>query len=88
MTALVTQRLAAWDADRARSAFRSSLDSLVAPQERRLVALAALGAGEERKWISNVLSEYEENAVVLHLIEDRAWTPVPSVPDFSSVAAE
>ena len=84
MTALVTQRLAAWDPARARSAFRSALGYLVAPQERRLVALAALSAGEERKWVANVLSEYEENAVVLDVIEDRAWTPLVPVPDFAS----
>lgn len=87
-TALVTQRLAAWDAPRARSLFRSSLDLLAAPQERRLVALAALAAGEERKWVANVLSEYEENALVLQMIRGRSWTPFSSVPDFSSSAAE
>lgn len=84
MTALITQRLAAWDQDRARATFRANLDSLQTPMERRLVALAALAAGEERKWIADALSEYEENAVVLDLIRDRAWMPVSAVSDFAS----
>lgn len=84
LTALITQRLAAWDSKRARNAFRAHLDSFAAPQERRLVALAALAAGEERKWITNVLSEYEENGLALQVIQDRSWAPIPAIPDFAS----
>jgi hypothetical protein len=85
--ALATQRLAAWSPGEARAVFRAILDRADHPLERRLLALAAHSAGEERDWIKRALSEYEENKEVLLVIEDRAWTPVKAVPDFAASAA-
>jgi hypothetical protein len=82
MTALAAQRLAAWDPDTARLLFRGLLPSLSHPQERRILALAAHNAGEERRWIRQVLTEYEENAATLAMLVDRNFAPVPPGADF------
>jgi hypothetical protein len=87
-SALVTQRLSSWDKDRARDLFRAVLDTFSAPLERRLLALAAHAAGEERTWIRRALSEYEENAVVLQMLEESSWAPVKAIADFSASEEE
>lgn len=88
MTALATQRLVAWDVARAREVLRANLAQMSAPAERRLVALAGLAAKEEKRWIRGVLAEYEENSLLLKIIEERGWKPFPAEPDFAASSSE
>jgi hypothetical protein len=54
-----------------------------APHHRRVVALAALAAGEDRTWVARLLGEFRENAPTLQFLKDRNFAPVPAQADFS-----
>lgn len=69
------QRLAAWDPDTARGVFREAAKRANHPFERRALALAALGAGEERGFVRSLLKEFEENVITLSMLEDRNFKP-------------
>jgi hypothetical protein len=81
--ALAAQRLAAWNRDDARALFRSIGDRLAHPAERRIIALAALNAGEEHGWVRRLVGEHRENAPVAAFLEERHYAPVPFVADFA-----
>jgi hypothetical protein len=81
--ALAAQRSAAWDKDRARQAIREAAKTANHPLQRRVLALAALAAGEERGFIRSILSEYEQNDTTLRMIEDRRFRPVAVKSDFA-----
>ena len=81
LTALAAQRLAAWDSDEARSVFRSTAEVSGDPQVRRVLALAAANAGEDRAAIRSMLGEFEENVVTARMLEDRKFR-VPTKGDF------
>jgi hypothetical protein len=76
------QRLSVWDRDTARSLFREVAKKSAHPLQRRVIALAALNAGEERGFVRNVLSEFEENAPTLALLEHRYFRPLDVSADY------
>jgi hypothetical protein len=82
MTALVAQRVAAWEPDLARAAIRAAVDRAHHPLIRRVLALGAIGAGEERDLIRRWLNEFEETSMTLAMLEDRGWK-VPVAKDFA-----
>ncbi len=84
LLALSAQRLAAWRPVLARDHLRELAKVADHPQERRIIALAAATAGEEKTFIRQVLSEYEENRITLDLLEARGFKPVDPAPDFGS----
>jgi hypothetical protein len=79
---LCAQRLAAWDPDDARFAIRDAAERADHPLERRALALAALNAGEERALARGLLTEFEENAVTLEMMEARNFTAVNPKLDY------
>lgn len=83
VTAVAAQRVAAWDPPSARAIIRERLAKVDHPLQRRVLALAALEAGEEARYIRTVLSQNEDNAVTLEFLKDRSFRPVRSVSDFS-----
>ncbi|MGH3876519.1 MAG: RNA-directed DNA polymerase [Actinophytocola sp.] len=82
--ALAAQRLASWDAEKAREVIRAVLPHADHPHERRVLGLAALLASDERQFIREILREYEENAVTLRVIERRKFRPIKPAPDFGA----
>jgi hypothetical protein len=84
LLALTAQRLASWDADRARDVIHAILPRADHPHERRVLGLAAVAAREERDFIRSILKEYEENTVTLSLIEASDFRPLRLSPDFSA----
>ena len=64
------QRLAVWSPDEARALFRDVVQRTENPQLRRILALAALSAGEQRGWVARLLSEFRENALTLKFLEE------------------
>lgn len=84
LLALGAQRLAAWDSRQARDVLHDLVRVADHPQERRIIALAGVAAGEETRFIRRVLSEYEENQLLLAMLEDRGFRAVDPVPDFSA----
>ena len=82
LTALGAQRLAAWRAPDAAYILREAATLSDNPLHRRVLALASLQAGESRPVVRRMLSEFEENAVTLHMLEDRRFRPPKSSADF------
>jgi hypothetical protein len=82
MFALAAQRLAAWRPNSARLLFRELAGSCHHPQERRILALAGLNAGEERAWAAGLLREHVENRSILEFLEGRNFVPVAPGADF------
>jgi hypothetical protein len=82
MVALAAQRLATWDSARARQLFREAGKHSANPHVRRILALAGLAADEEVNWIRAMLSEFEETAITLEMLEERGFASLPTVKDF------
>jgi hypothetical protein len=82
MFALAAQRLAAWRPDAARLLFRELAGSCHHPQERRILALAGLNAGEERAWAAGLLREHVENRSILEFLQARNFIAVAPGADF------
>jgi hypothetical protein len=80
--AVASQRLASWDPDLARQAIRAGIDEAQHPLHRRVLALAAVRAGEERDLVRDWLSEFEETSVTLQMLTDQGWN-LPIKADFS-----
>lgn len=79
LTALGAQRLAASDTGDVRYTIREAATLSDNPMQRRVLALGALQAGESRLVVRRILSEFEENAVTLEMLEDRGFRrPKPS----------
>jgi hypothetical protein len=70
LLALAAQRLASWDPGRARSAISSALEHRTNPQEIRVLALAALTAGESKYMVRKWLKQEDANAPTLHMLEE------------------
>lgn len=83
LVAVAAQRLAAWQPVAARDLLRETARDAVDPLERRILALAALGAGEDRSIIARVLGEFEDNRVTLAMLQERHFQHVPANPDFA-----
>lgn len=73
LLALAAQRMAAWSKDDALSLFRELGERSDNPQFRRVVALAAIGAGEDRAAVRSLLGEFEENVVTARMLEERRF---------------
>jgi hypothetical protein len=82
LTAVTAQRLAAWDASAARAVIRERLKKVDHPIQRRVLALAALEAGEEPRFVRAVLSQFEDNVPTLEFLDDRSFKKVNAVKDF------
>jgi hypothetical protein len=82
LTALFAQRLSVWEPELARTAIRAALEREGHPLQRRVLALAAIGANEERDLVRKALAQYEETAVTLAMLDDNGWD-VPSKADFT-----
>ncbi|MGH9194167.1 MAG: RNA-directed DNA polymerase [Acidimicrobiia bacterium] len=69
VAALASQRLASWDSDTARQAIREAAKTANHPLHRRILALAALIAGEKRAFIRGLLREFRQNDLTLRALE-------------------
>jgi hypothetical protein len=83
LLAVSVQRLAAWNPEEARSVIRELARHADHPQVRRVLALAALNAGEGRPWVERLLQEFRENAVTLNYLQDRNFKAVRAQADFT-----
>ncbi len=82
LAALAGERLASWAPDTARVAIREAARDASHPQLRRVLALAGLAAGEERRFIRRLLGEFEENAVTLQMLENTNFRALRVAADF------
>jgi hypothetical protein len=80
------QRLAAWDPGTARAVFRAAAEKAHHPFERRSLGLAALNANDERGFVRQLLGEYEENSILLELLEDQGWHSLSVTKDYDGRA--
>jgi hypothetical protein len=80
--ALGAQRLAAWDKGEARVVIREAAKRNDHPLARRVLALAALSAGDDRTFIRGLLSEFEENRATLTMLKDRNFKKLKVRGDF------
>ena len=82
---VAAQRLSAWRRDEARLALRDSAVSVGHPFATRSLALAALHAGEVAKVVRQLLSQHEENAIILAMLEEYGFDTeaVPVSADFA-----
>ncbi|WP_326950969.1 RNA-directed DNA polymerase [Amycolatopsis sp. NBC_01307] len=84
LMALTAQRLAFWDSERARDVICELLLEVDNPHERRVLSLTLLHVAKERKLIRRSLSDFEENALTLRMIEDGNFQPFNVSADFSA----
>ena len=82
VVALASQRVASWDPDLARQAIREAAQTAAHPLHRRILALAALTAGEKRAFTRSILREFEENALTLRVLEDTGFRKPKVKADF------
>lgn len=83
LVSLAAQRLAAWDKKESRSVLRAAASGSADPHIRRVLALAATSAGEERAVVRSMLNEFEENLPTLRMLEQRRFR-VAANPDFAA----
>ncbi len=81
--ALAAQRLASWRPAAARDVIRDAVRRATHPLERRVLALAALHANDERAFVRRLLSEFEENQPTLFALEDSGYRALDVVPDYT-----
>lgn len=84
LLSVAIQRLAAWDAAKARQAAQEASRTSDHPLARRSLALASIGAGQERHVVRKLLGEFEENAQTLAMLEATNWTAPKLVADFAA----
>ena len=84
LLAVAANRLGAWDPDEARDAFREGYRRSSTPHARRVLALAALGAGERRTRLKEWLSADPENAPTLAMLETYGWKGPKVQHDFAN----
>lgn len=82
LTSLVASRLAKWDKSVARSAIREAQSRADHPLQRRALALAAITAEEEQHIVRQALQEFEENKVILDMLDQTRWRPPQLTKDF------
>jgi Reverse transcriptase (RNA-dependent DNA polymerase) len=82
LTALASQRLASSEGTNARFILRETAASSDSPMQKRVLALASLQASESRPVVRRILSEFEENAVTLEMLEERGFRPPKPVSDY------
>jgi hypothetical protein len=84
LLAVATQRLGEWEPEEARDAYREGYRRASTPHARRVLALAALGAGESRTKVKAWLSTDRENAATLAMLESYGWSGPKVQTDFAS----
>jgi len=83
LLAVASQRLGIWDAGAARDAYREGYRRSSTPHARRVLALAAIGAGETRTKVKSWLSTDRENAPTLAMLESYGWNGPKVQQDFA-----
>lgn len=73
LLALAAQRLTAWDPPEGRAASRDGIKRASTPHARRILALAALGAGETRTTVRKWLRQDKENYPTLRMLESEGY---------------
>jgi hypothetical protein len=84
LLAVAANRLAAWDPTEARAVIREAISSTSHPQPRRVLALAALQAGESRATIRKWLRQEDENDLTLRLLSHYNFAPPKVNADFAN----
>jgi hypothetical protein len=79
---LAAERTAAWLGQKARAVFREAIERSNHPFERRAIALAAIGLGEEKPLVEKWLDEFPETNVTAKFLRSRNFRPVPTIADF------
>lgn len=82
LLSVASQRLASWDPRTAIDVIRAKVDTVEHPHERRVLALALVAAGDDRRVIRRILADFEENALTMRAIERNQFRPFPFSPDF------
>jgi hypothetical protein len=82
MLAVSSQRLSGWDEPAARDACRYAQQRAPHPHARRIIALAAAGAGETRATLRRWLKADHENYPTLRTLEDSGFKPPKVRKDF------
>lgn len=82
--ALAAQRVAEWDPAEYRAVARAAIRTAENPHARRVLALAALQAGEGRAMAKRWLSVHPDNALTLAMLEDRSFVPPKVVADYAA----
>jgi len=83
LLAVAAQRMSEWDRDEARDAYREGYRRSATPHARRVLALAALKAGESRTTVKAWLSMDVENAPTLAMLESFGWNGPKVQADFA-----
>jgi hypothetical protein len=83
VVAVAAHRLATWQPAAARDLLRETARRAADGLERRILALAALVAGEDRGIVDGLLGELEENQVTLLMLRDRHFKPPNTSKDFA-----
>jgi hypothetical protein len=84
LLAVAAYRLAAWDPTEARAVIRAAIASTSPPQPRRVLALAALQAGESRATIKKWLCQEDENDLTLRMLSHCNFAPPKVNADFAN----
>jgi hypothetical protein len=82
LSAVAAARLASWSPDIARVSIREASQRATDPLLRRTLALAAVSAGEERRFVRDLLGEFVENEVTLAMLEQRRFKAPKASADF------
>jgi hypothetical protein len=83
LLAIAAQRMSEWDRDEARDAYREGYRRSATPHARRVLALAALHAGESRATVKKWLSTDVENAPTVAMLESFGWNGPKVQRDFA-----
>ncbi|GAA4459327.1 RNA-directed DNA polymerase [Phytohabitans houttuyneae] len=82
MAALAAQRLASWDASKARAVISEAVKKSDSALQRRVLALAALHADHNRTIIKKWLNDFEENSLTLEMLKETNFKKPKLKPDF------
>lgn len=82
LTALCAQRLSDWDSDTARIVIRERALRVDNALLRRVLALAAIAAGEDNQFVRELLSQFEENLVTYEMVKQKRFRRFRVVADF------
>jgi hypothetical protein len=84
LVASCAQRLAEWDPQEARAVVRAVEPVTTHPQSRRVLAIAALAAGERRTTVGKWLGQHDENLVTIKMLERMNYTPPKAANGYAS----
>lgn len=82
LVAACAQRLAEWDPQEGRAVMRAVEPATTHPQSRRVLALAALEAGERQTTVRRWLGQHDENLPTLRMLERTSFSPPKMSPNF------